>query len=72
VKADGPGTVETYTVRYDWPVRTGVIIGRLDDDSRFLALTEDPDLVGLLSEGDPLGARITVRSTAKDNRAALA
>jgi acetyl-CoA C-acetyltransferase len=72
VKADGPGTVETYTVRYDWPVRTGVIIGRLDDDSRFLALTEDPDLVGLLSEGDPLGARITVRSTEKDNRAALA
>jgi acetyl-CoA C-acetyltransferase len=72
VKADGAGTVETYTVRYDWPVRTGVIIGRLDDDSRFLALSEDPDLVALLSEGDPLGARITVRSTDKDNRATLA
>ncbi len=71
MKADGAGTVETYTVRYDWPVRTGVIIGRLDDDSRFLALTEDPDLVALLSEGDPLGARITVRATDKDNRAAL-
>ena len=71
VKADGAGTVETYTVRYDWPVRTGIIIGRLDDDSRFLALTEDPDLVALLSEGDPLGARIAVRSTDKDNRATL-
>ena len=71
MKADGAGTVETYTVRYDWPVRTGVIIGRLDDDSRFLALTEDPDLVALLSEGDPLGARITVRATDKDNRASL-
>jgi acetyl-CoA C-acetyltransferase len=72
VKADGAGTVETYTVRYDWPVRTGIIIGRLDDDSRFLALTEDPDLVALLSEGDPLGARIAVRSTDKNNRATLA
>ena len=39
---------------------------------RFLALTEDPDLVGLLTDGDPLGARITVRSTEKDNRAVLA
>ncbi len=29
-KAVGPATIETYSVRYDWPVRTGVIIGRLD------------------------------------------
>ncbi len=29
-KADGPATIETYTVRYDWPVRTGIIMGRLD------------------------------------------
>ncbi|TGD87385.1 acetyl-CoA acetyltransferase [Mycolicibacterium sp. CH28] len=73
VKADGPGTVETYTVRYDWPVHTGIIIGRLDDDgSRFLALTEDADLVALLGEGEALGARVAVRSTEKDNRAALA
>ncbi|WP_059016962.1 acetyl-CoA acetyltransferase [Mycobacterium sp. M26] len=72
-KADGAATIETYTVRYDWPVRTGIIIGRLAaDNSRFLALTEDPDLVGLLTDGDPLGARITVRSTEKDNRAVLA
>ena len=36
--ADGPATIETYSVRYDWPVTTGVIIGRLDaDDSRFMA-----------------------------------
>ena len=39
--ADGPATIETYTVRYDWPVTTGIIIGRLAaDDSRFLATTE--------------------------------
>jgi acetyl-CoA C-acetyltransferase len=30
--------IETYSVRYDWPTRTGIIMGRLDDDnSRFLA-----------------------------------
>ncbi|HUL98191.1 MAG TPA: acetyl-CoA acetyltransferase, partial [Mycobacterium sp.] len=72
VKADGAGTVETYTVRYDWPVRTAVIVGRLDDGSRFLALAENPDTVALFSDGDPLGARITVRSTDRGNRATLA
>ncbi|MEE3753780.1 acetyl-CoA acetyltransferase [Mycobacterium intracellulare] len=73
VKADGRARIETYTVRYDWPVRTGIIIGRLDDDgSRFLALSEDPELVGLLSDGEPLGASIVVRPTEKDNRATLA
>ena len=61
---DGQGVIETYSVRYDWPVTTGVIIGRLDaDDSRFMALTEDHDLVALMSDGDPLGARIAVKST---------
>ncbi len=70
---DGPATIETYSVRYDWPVRTGVIIGRLDaDDARFMALTEDDDLVGLMSDGDPLGAHIVVTSTEHGNRARLA
>ena len=46
-----------YSVRYDWPVRTGVIVGRLDaDDSRFMATTEDEELVALMTDGDPLGA----------------
>jgi acetyl-CoA C-acetyltransferase len=72
-RPDGTGTVETYTVRYDWPVRPGIIVGRLDsDDSRFMALTEDPDLIELLTDGEPLGARIRVRPQAKVNRAVLA
>ena len=72
-KADGPATVETYSVRYDWPVRTGIIVGRLDaDGSRFMAVTEDEDLVGLMSDGDPLGAHIVVTSTEHGNRARLA
>jgi acetyl-CoA C-acetyltransferase len=72
--ADGPGTIETYSVRYDWPVTTGVIIGRLDaDDSRFMALTEDEDLVALMCDGDPLGAHVAVKSTEKGtNLATLA
>ncbi|RDH74955.1 acetyl-CoA acetyltransferase [Mycolicibacterium moriokaense] len=68
--ADGPATIETYSVRYDWPVRTGVIIGRLDTHgSRFMALTEDDDLVGLMSDGDPLGAHIVVTPSEHGNRA---
>jgi acetyl-CoA C-acetyltransferase len=61
---DGRGVIETYSVRYDWPVGTGVIIGRLDaNGSRFMALTEDDELVALMSDGDPLGTRIVVKST---------
>ncbi|MHA3019572.1 acetyl-CoA acetyltransferase [Mycobacterium sp. BMJ-28] len=71
--ADGTGTIETYTVRYDWTPRTGVIVGRLDaDGSRFLATTTDDALVALLSDGEPLGARITVRTGEQGNRATLA
>ncbi len=59
--ANGAGVIETYSVRYDWPERTGVIIGRLDaDNSRFMALTTDADLVALMTDGDPLGAAIAV------------
>jgi acetyl-CoA C-acetyltransferase len=71
-KPDGAAAIETYSVRYDWPVRTGIIVGRLDsDNSRFMATTEDEDLVALMSDGDPLGARIMVRSTEHGNRASL-
>lgn len=71
--ADGAATIETYSVRYDWEVRTGVIVGRLDsDDRRFLAVTTDDDLVALMSDGDPLGAPIVVRSDDRVNRASPA
>jgi len=72
--ANGSGIIETYSVRYDWPVRTGIVIGRLDaDGSRFLAITTDEDLVALMSDGDPLGAAITVAAGADGiNRASPA
>ena len=73
INPDGPATIETYSVRYDWPTRTGIIMGRLDDDnSRFLATSEDENLVALLSDGEPLGASIAVRSTEAGNRPTLA
>ena len=72
-QADGEAVIETYTVRYDWPVRTGIVVGRMQsDDSRFMAVTDDADLVALLSEGEPLGARIRVRSDGATNRAVSA
>ncbi|MDT5016426.1 MAG: acetyl-CoA C-acetyltransferase, partial [Mycobacterium sp.] len=72
-KPDGAATIETYSVRYDWPIRTGIIVGRLNsDNSRFMATTEDDDLVALMSDGDPLGATIDVWSTDNGNRASLA
>jgi acetyl-CoA C-acetyltransferase len=71
--ADGPAIIETYSVRYDWPVTTGIIVGRLESNgSRFLATTEDTELVAMLGEGDPLGAKITVTSFDYGNRAVLA
>ena len=71
--ADGPGTIETYSVRYDWPEITGVIIGRLDaDGSRFMALSTDERLMALMTEGDSLGAKITVTADGDVNRAQLA
>ena len=72
--ADGPATIESYTVRHDGDRRTGVLVGRLaSDGSRFLANTIDGDdeLLALLSEADPIGARISVRSLEYGNRAAL-
>ncbi len=67
--ADGPGTIETYTVRRDAGRLTGIIIGRLAaDDSRFLATTEDDDLIALLTDGDPLGTAVQVRAYDYGNR----
>ncbi|OBB70020.1 acetyl-CoA acetyltransferase [Mycobacterium sp. 852014-50255_SCH5639931] len=70
--ADGAGTVETYTVRRDDGRPTGIIVGRLDDGSRFLSTTEDDDLIALLIDGDPLGNSVRVRSFDYGNRCTLA
>ena len=70
---NGRGTIETYSVRYDWPERTGIIIGRVAaDNSRFMALTTDADLLALMTDGDPLGAEIQVTAADGVNSATLA
>ncbi len=73
--ADGDATIETYTVRRDGGRPTGIIVGRLTDrdhrDSRFLATTEDDELIALLIDGDPLGREVRVRSYDYGNRCAL-
>ena len=72
---DGLARIETYTVRNDGGRRTGVIFGRLESDgSRFLANTVDggDELLALLTDDDPIGARISVRSFDYGNRVALA
>jgi acetyl-CoA C-acetyltransferase len=71
---DGLATIETYTVRNEPSRRTGVIFGRLESDgSRFLANTVDGDdkFRALLTDEDPIGARISVRSLDYGNRAVL-
>ncbi len=73
--ADGDATIETYTVRRDGGRPTGIIIGRLTGrdhrDSRFLATTEDEELIALLIDGDPLGHSVRVRSFDYGNRCSL-
>ena len=70
--ADGPGTIETYTVRRDDGRPTGIVIGRLAaDDSRFLATTEDDALIALLIDGAPLGREVRVRAFDYGNRCTL-
>jgi len=69
--ADGPATIETYTVsRARDGARTGIVIGRLDaNGSRFVAKGDDPDLLDLLTAAqEPIGQPVYVRSFGPGNR----
>ena len=70
VQADGWAVIETYTITYGRDgSRTGIVIGRLDADGRrFVASGEDDELLGLLSSGEPFGARVYTRSFGMGNR----
>ncbi len=72
--ADGWGTIESYAVRFNRDgARVGIVIGRLDDGSRFVANAVDGDdeLTDVLADGEPLGLRVFARSTDRGNRVAL-
>jgi acetyl-CoA C-acetyltransferase len=69
--ADGPATIETYTVKHARDgTRTGIVIGRLDTDgSRFVAKGDDPDLLDLLTAAkEPIGQPVYARSFGAGNR----
>ena len=69
--ADGPATIETYTVTHQRDgARTGIVVGRLDrSQERFVAKGEDPDLLDLLTVAkEPIGQAVYVRSSGLGNR----
>ncbi len=71
-EADGPATIESYTVVHgkSGPAHA-VVVGRLDGTGeRFLANTHDEDdrTLQAMTEDDPLGAPIHVRSFEYGNR----
>ena len=71
-QADGPATIETYTVTHRRDgTRTGIVVGRLDRDGRrFVAKGDDPGLLDLLSTAkEPIGQAVYVRSFGFGNRA---
>ena len=66
ITADGRGVVETYTVKHlRGGKREGIVLGRLDDGRRFVARADA--ILDLLTEGEPIGESVTVRSTADGN-----
>jgi acetyl-CoA C-acetyltransferase len=61
-----PGTIETYTVKYDRAGgRTGIVIGRVGSGERFLATVPDGDTetLDLLASDEPFGATVHLRSS---------
>lgn len=68
--ADGPATVETWTVVHGRDgARTGIVVGRDDRGRRFLARTVDGDEDTLdLLAGEPAGAAVFARSSGVGNR----
>ena len=64
-EADGPATIETYTVVYGREGRPelGIVIGRLDDGRRFIANTppDDGALLDSMTTQEFVGARGAVR-----------
>ena len=66
--ADGPAVIESYTVMDpDGDKPTGVVIGRLADDSRFIATAKGELLTSLASGEDAVGREVYAQSSAARN-----
>jgi acetyl-CoA C-acetyltransferase len=72
-QADGWATIETYTVKHARDGRrAGIVIGRLESDGRrFVAGGDDEELLGLLTSGEPVGARVYTLSFGTGNRVTI-
>ncbi|TDH48363.1 acetyl-CoA acetyltransferase [Mycobacterium eburneum] len=70
----GPARIESYTVRYERNRLRGIIIGRGQDERRFLAnaAENDTELLDMLCSGDAIGAPIRVHAGEDRNMATLA
>lgn len=71
VEAEGPATVETYTVAFDrdGAPEEGLVVGRLEDGRRFLALTPpDRALLEAMTTREFVGQRGTVRYDREQDR----
>jgi len=73
-RPNGPARVETFTVSYEGGIpKLGIVVGRLEDGSRFLANTLDQDrstLQAMVNE-DFVGKKIFVQSTPRGNKFTL-
>ncbi|SFO44748.1 acetyl-CoA C-acetyltransferase [Pseudonocardia ammonioxydans] len=68
--AEGPATIETYTVKHDrGGARTGIVVGRLEaTGARFLALAADDTTLDALSSADePIGMPVHARRADRHN-----
>tara|TARA_B100000959_G_scaffold256055_1_gene288909 strand:+ start:124 stop:1548 length:1425 start_codon:yes stop_codon:yes gene_type:complete len=69
-KAEGPGTIETYTVMFDRTGKpeTGLVLGHLDDGRRFVAaLPSEAKLLEQMLTEDPIGQQGKVRCSEPAN-----
>ena len=60
--AAGEGLIDTYTIDYAGAAPHGVVVGRVTDGRRFVAMSDDPAIVQAMIAGEPLGARVTVEA----------
>ena len=70
-RADGWATIETFTIKYDRDGNaSGIIVGRLDDGRRALAMgvPGDGDILEVLTSEQPVGQRVWVFNTGPGNR----